>query len=529
MSKLRDLLKSIFYHSENKSLNLTSKILPIFILVLFLGGINAVIDNVSWRIDLTKDNRYTLSDYSKALVKDLDDIISLQLYMSKKLPPQIQTIKQQIVDLLYEYRAVSNDKIQVEVISKEADQLLNVKLQQLGIPKFRMNIVEKDKLQVVEGFMGLVVMYEDKKEVIPVVVKMDTLEYDVSLLIRKITASTIPKVVVMVSDPEAYSKNYKTIEKELRQQYQVRVISFTDPIPDGSTTLIIQKPSNLSPSQAFRVDQFVVGGGKLVLAMDGVDVQMDKGAVLPLESGLSGVLSTYGVKIEPNLVLDRSMSYASFSSGYMNFTLPYPYWPKLLKQNYLGDHPIVNKLESLVFPWPSSITYTNPNSDTIEIQTLLSTTEQSWTIKENFNLNPRQQMRPTQATSSHVVASILQGQFKAHFTTPPSANLSIENTEGESSLVIFANSQFFEDNKNAQFPNNRTLFLNAVDWVTLDSGELGIPSRFNLESPIRESSASTRGFVKWVATLLLPILIAFIGLGRLLIIKKSRQLFYEKQ
>ena len=260
MSKLRDLLKSIFYHSENKSLNLTSKILPIFILVLFLGGINAVIDNVSWRIDLTKDNRYTLSDYSKALVKDLDDIISLQLYMSKKLPPQIQTIKQQIVDLLYEYRAVSNDKIQVEVISKEADQLLNVKLQQLGIPKFRMNIVEKDKLQVVEGFMGLVVMYEDKKEVIPVVVKMDTLEYDVSLLIRKITASTIPKVVVMVSDPEAYSKNYKTIEKELRQQYQVRVISFTDPIPDGSTTLIIQKPSNLSPSQAFRVDQFVVVG-----------------------------------------------------------------------------------------------------------------------------------------------------------------------------------------------------------------------------------------------------------------------------
>jgi ABC-type uncharacterized transport system involved in gliding motility auxiliary subunit len=64
------------------------------------------------------------------------------------------------------------------------------------------------------------------------------------------------------------------------------------------------------------------------------------------------MLEHYGVKLGRSLVVDRrSNSNASFSSGLVQYNMPYPFWPRITRQRFAKDSPMVNQLENLVLPW----------------------------------------------------------------------------------------------------------------------------------------------------------------------------------
>ena len=131
---------------KNKHTNLKTKVKIILIFLGVLFFLNLFGQYFNLRLDLTKYHLYTLSNYTKSLLKSFDDIVSLQVYTSAKLPTQFSNINQQIQDLLDEVRTYSQGKIKIEYITPDPSRD-EKKLQQLGIQKAQMNIVEKDKLQ----------------------------------------------------------------------------------------------------------------------------------------------------------------------------------------------------------------------------------------------------------------------------------------------------------------------------------------------------------------------------------------------
>ena len=57
-----------------------------------------------------------------------------------------------------------------------------------------MNVIEKDKAELANVYMGIAILYEDKKEVLPVVQTTNNLEYDLTSAILKVTSKEVKTV-----------------------------------------------------------------------------------------------------------------------------------------------------------------------------------------------------------------------------------------------------------------------------------------------------------------------------------------------
>ena len=159
----------------------------VLIIVGFLVLINFLATRHFGRLDLTQNKLYTLSDSSKKVVSTLDDIVKVTCYFSKNLPSYVIPLKQQVSDILDEYRAYAKGNIQIEFLDPTEDPALAQKLRFMGIPQVQLNIMEKDQASATNVYMGVAVSYEDKQEVIPFVKDVNNLEYEITSSILKVT------------------------------------------------------------------------------------------------------------------------------------------------------------------------------------------------------------------------------------------------------------------------------------------------------------------------------------------------------
>ena len=118
--------------------------------------------------------------------------MTINAYFSRE-PARVAQIRRDVRDVLDEYRAISN-KLQIDFIDPGDDEAEKNKLRFMGIPEVQMNVIEKDKAQVANVYMGLAVIYEDKKEILPVVQNTFTLEYDLTSAILKVTRTEIKTI-----------------------------------------------------------------------------------------------------------------------------------------------------------------------------------------------------------------------------------------------------------------------------------------------------------------------------------------------
>ncbi|MBN1901482.1 GldG family protein, partial [Candidatus Sumerlaeota bacterium] len=143
---------------------LTISILLIIMVLNFL-----VARHLVWRVDLTKDKLYTLTDSSKKIVGGLKDQINIKAYFSQKLPPYLSNIRQDVEDLLKEYQAHAKGNLHVKFIDPtNYDEEQKRKLMFDGIMPINLQTIDKHKFEVMEAYFGMTINYEDRKESIPI-------------------------------------------------------------------------------------------------------------------------------------------------------------------------------------------------------------------------------------------------------------------------------------------------------------------------------------------------------------------------
>ena len=119
------------------------------------------------RLDFTEDKRYSLSDATENILKNLKDPVTVTAYFSENLPPNIAQVKQDFRDLLVEYANKSNNLIVYEFVNPNESQESEIKAQQAGIRPIMINVRERDQLKQQRAYLGAIVQMGDKKDVIP--------------------------------------------------------------------------------------------------------------------------------------------------------------------------------------------------------------------------------------------------------------------------------------------------------------------------------------------------------------------------
>lgn len=509
--------------SSNKKIKKTDLSITVILLIGIIAVANFFAYQIFYRWDLTQNKIYSISKVSKKTVGELDDVVNIKAYFSDKLPNQVLALKQEVADILDEYAAFSNGRIKVEFISPGSDEATQRELYAAGIPQLTFQVYEKDQMQLVNGYMGILISHGDKTEAIPAV-KSDTsdLEYQLTTAIKKVTTEEIATLGILTSHGTVSLERggLSVAYESLSELYTVLPVNLSDEkplIPESIDTLVIVGPKEeFNEEQLKAINAFLARGGALLALVDGVSVGQGLTAAKN-PTNLDSLFAKYGIKMNKDLVADTRSGIASFSQGFLTFSSNYPFWPKILSDGFNKDNSAVANLESVLLPWASSIETEADKINPEQVSRLAFSSDKSWRIENTFNIAPNLGLAPGGDKKSYDLAVAVTG------TVP---NAYPDGKDGENiraRLIAVGDSDFITDNFLQQSPDNLTMFQNLVDSLSLDEDLINIRSKGVSSRPLKENlSDSVRAAIRYFNVFGLTVIVIGFGLLRYYMRKRSR-------
>jgi len=518
-----------FFSNLKSSTDFYTQIALVLILVLL---VNLVFTFAPWRVDVTEAHVYSVSSVTKQTLAQLDDLITIKAYFTKDLPGYLITVRNQVKDILAEYKNYGKGNIQIKFINPNESTELEQEAQRLGLPPLRFNVVKKDKLEVAQGYLGIAVLYGDHLETIPVVQNISNLEFDLTAAIKKVVAGkTLTVGILQKENVLTKSSDLESLKEVLAKQYRVEFVDLSKDknlALDNITTLIVPGPvADLTSQELYLIDQFVMSGRGVFFAVDGVTIE--QGLVAKEnKSNIFDLLNSYGINIKKNLIYDsRYSGQASFTSGFVQFFTPYGFWPKILSNGFNQENVLVNKLESVVLPWVSNI---ESKENTI---VLARTSEHSKLVKENFNLDPQSQP-VTFGAGNYATAIFTDGALKSYFKDNTnladfqSVNADFIDQTDSSRLAVVSDADLLTNGFLARFEGNLVFVQNLIDGLTLDQDLAAIRSKSVTERPIAELDNTSRQLVKYGNVVGVPVLVILFAIFKFIWRKKAQRLEEER-
>lgn len=273
------------------------------------------------RIDLTENRIYTVSEGTRRIVASLEEPVSLYLFFSESAAadyPALRTYAQRVRELLQEVAARSDGKIRLEVIdplpfSEAEDRATAFGLEPVPVGSRGQSLFLGLAGTGATGSETVIPFFQPDKEAF--------LEYDIAKLIQSLSAERRPVVGMLSSlsmgpgfDPGSgqVSQGW-VIDGELRQLFELRRVERdVDSIDLDIDLLVVVHPKALPERVVYAIDQFVLGGGRLVVFVDPYAEADPEGLAASLQSQSGGASSdlprlfqAWGVRYDPGLaVLD---------------------------------------------------------------------------------------------------------------------------------------------------------------------------------------------------------------------------------
>ena len=334
------------------------------LLAAALFGAANMISNValsSARFDLTANSLYTLSDGTRNILSGLEEPVTLRLYISKKLAtglPGIKGYATRVEEMLKEFAQVADGNIILQVIdpepfSEEEDRAVAFGLQ--GVP------LDGGSTQFYFGLAGT--SSTDELEILPFFQpdREEFLEYDLTKLVYKLAHPQKPIVGLLSTLPieggpanpmmPQQGGSQWIILDHIEQLLEVKTVERNArEIPEDINVLMIVHPKNLSDATLYAIDQFVLGGGRVLVFVDphseadrGVPTPNNPfGGTGPKNSDLEKLFQAWGVelvkgKVVSDLPLAKKVQIQQQSRPRV---VDYPVWIGLTK-DYLNGEDIV--------------------------------------------------------------------------------------------------------------------------------------------------------------------------------------------
>ena len=385
-------------------------------------------------------------------------------------------------------------------------------LEGMGIPPVQVRVNEADKLEVKRAYMGLAILYGDKKEVIPVVKETSGLEYDLTTLIRKLTRDKTPKIALIGGHQGlAPEKDISRAWQLLSQTYQLSTIDLTQQkeIPaDIDAILVIGPKTPFSDEEKHAIDAFVMSGRGAAFLLDAVRPDLQTLQTEDTQPGLADLLKAYGVEVAPGLVLDAECAMINVTQmrGAMRIVQPvsYPFvpTPKALDPH----HPLTRGIGNVSFPFMSPVSVAFADSDGIKAETLVKSSPRSWVQSPPYNLDPLQRWTADMVKDEGAKGLIVtvSGPVKSYATAGTAAT--------NARILVAGGSSFMADKFLS--PGNEALVMNLVDWLVLDEALLAVRSRGLAAAPLSDIGEGGRAAVKYLNIAGVPLALVGFGLVR---------------
>ncbi len=153
--------------------------------------INVAGATLFFRVDLTENRVYSLSEESREVVSSLSDPLTIKVFFSENLPAPYNNLERYLRDLLDEYAVAGNRYFNFEFYDisdddrEESDRNREI-ARNYGIFPVQIQNIDQDQVKFQKAYMGMVLIQGNAVEKIPTITSTDGLEYTITGSIRKL-------------------------------------------------------------------------------------------------------------------------------------------------------------------------------------------------------------------------------------------------------------------------------------------------------------------------------------------------------
>jgi len=435
--------------------NKSNKIQALIQLLLF-GGIllfvNILGSYLYTSFDLTEDKRFTLTKATSNLLATIDEPVTVRVLLTGKFSKGFKRLQRATEEMLGDFNA-QNGYIEYIFEDPFAGTTEEVKARQQemakdGIIPTRLSDKEIDESSEQYIYPWVIIYYKGRFRNVnllenqtpganPEVVinnSISLLEYKFADAIQKIKAETPPVIAFTAGHGELVPEQTASLEKELRRYAATGriVLDSTIEISQKVGVLVIAKPTTaFSEKDKFKIDQYVMNGGKVLWLIDRMDITLDslrgKPFYIPMDYplNLEDILFRYGVKIEPNLVLDMESSRIPLvvgETGGKAQTELFPWYYHAIVASR-SDHPVVKSLDRVQMYFPSgldtTVTTPTPVKKTVLLQSSPYTRTQFNPVRVNTQIARYKPDETKFNKPSKPLAVLVEGSFTSLYRNRP--------------------------------------------------------------------------------------------------------------
>lgn len=539
-----------------KKRNLQSVLITIAILIL----VNLIGNSFFHRFDLTKDHRYTLSETSLNIIKQVKEPLSIKIYMEGDLPAEFKRLQQETRELVEEFQAY-NSNINFEFVNplenKDAS-MDNIKtLYMKGLTPVNITVDDKGKQSQAMVFPWAIAVYQNKEVNIPllknimgasttekVIGSVQHLEYSIADALNKITKEKQKKIAIIKGNGEIHDAFIAKFLLQIRESYHIGPFTLDSVAKSPVNSLKALKKYDLAviakPTEAFSdaekqvLDQFIINGGKTIWIVDQVVAEMDSlyndaGATLafPRDLNLNDMFFKYGIRINPDIVKDEQGSPIKLATGEQGSATQYQafnwkFAPLVYPES---QHPIVKNLGGIKFDFANPIdTLKNGIKKTVLLKSSQYSKKVGTPTEINLNI-VTEETSPNHYinTGNLPMAVLLEGNFHSVFQYRVLAfdQKNFEATGKANKMIVISDGDIIKnqldknyepvelgfDQRSGNLYDNKDFLLNCVNYLLDDTGLINIRSK-DLDLPLLDKEKVYENYTQTqVITIGLPILI----------------------
>ncbi|WP_281296922.1 gliding motility-associated ABC transporter substrate-binding protein GldG [Flavobacterium limnophilum] len=543
-----------------------NNIQSLLILIAILLVLNVISGYFFHRFDLTKDKRYTLSPTSLNIIKQVQNPLSVKIYLQGDLPAEFKRLQSETRDLFEEFQAYNKNIIFefVDPLENEEESMDNIKeLYLKGLTPINITVDDKGKQSQEMVFPWAIAVYNNKEVNIPllknimgasttekVVGSVQHLEYSIADAINKITKEKQKKVAVIKGNGELPDVFIAKFLMQVRESYHIGPFTLDSVAknPTGSLEAlqkydlaIIAKPTEtFTDAEKQVLDQFIVNGGKTLWLIDQVNMEMDSlyndsGATLafPRDLNLNDMFFKYGFRITPDLVKDESGSSIKLATGEQGSATQYQEFNwKFAPQVYPSSkHPIVKNLGGIKFDFANPIdTLKNGIKKTVLLQSSQYSKKIGSPVEVNLNIVEEETSPNHYLKTGYIPLSVLlEGSFHSMFENRvlPFDQQSFQSLGKANKMIVISDGDLIKnqldknfqpvelgyDQRSGNLYDNKDFLMNCVNYLLDDNGLINIRSK-DLDIPLLDRNKVSENYTATqILTIGFPILVLlFFGL-----------------
>jgi len=527
--------------------------------VAFAVLLNLVMADYFVRIDLTEEKRFTVKQPVRQLLDNLDDEVYVEVYLEGELNAPFRRMRKAIVELLEEFRVYSNNRVRYQLVnplaaaSEKARNEYIRSLMDKGIVPTR--LVERANNAVSEKliFPAALVSYGGREVAVNLLKgtssgsrdekinqSIEGLEYELANALYKLANTERKRVGIVVGNGEPDSLRWAALNNALLELYDVFKVNLKRKTSlTGYDALLLIKPTKpFTELEKFKLDQYVMHGGRLLLMMDKLEANTDSASrenyfAFPYEVNLDDLLFRYGVRINNDLVQDKTAAFCPIVTGTSGAKpniqlLEWPFFPLI---NHMADHPITRNLDAVVLRFASSV-------DTVKAigvtkTPLFFTSGASRKLGAPVRISIDDVKKLSQARfdiPAIPLAWLLEGTFtslyKNRFLPEGADPAGFRPVSKPAKVLVVGDGDIALNEINPRTGNpvqlgydpytqytfaNEELLLNAVAWLTNEDGLIKTKNRTVKIRPLNREAIQQNRWKIQMANLLLPLTVLLIA------------------